>query len=386
MARTLEPVAPAGRVVFELDRFELANEDQYQLLGRWFGVRGRRFIRPTLTVTVHDQSIRLLADLDDKPWAPEDGVPWRAAFPSRFEADEVQQAELTVAPDITIELRVAGSGPGQKAKAPSKPAKPKPPAPAEPAQSASTALRHELAAAQRRQDQLTRQLDRSEADRTHTAARLDELLGNLSEALQDRDQAQAARDEALGRLDELARRHGDIALGRDAALGERDAAVKARDAAEAARDTALEERDAARLERDAARQERDAALADRSAAVGAQMRAESERDTAAVSLAHAEEQQELAQTLLEQAQIERDQALAAHHDAVRERESIRGTVNQLNSEMAQHASSRGAAMVMRRATQEPAAFRTHTPLLPRAMAVIFMMAIVVVLLIVLHVA
>ncbi len=380
MARTLEPVAAAGRVVFELDRFELANEDQYQLLGRWFGVRGRRFIRPTLTVTVHDQSIRLLADLDDKPWAPEEGVPWRAAFPSRFEADEVQRAELTVAPDITIELRVSGSGSGQKAKAPSKPAKPEPRAPAEPvSDSVSTALGHELAAAQRRQDQLTRQLDRAEADRAHTAARLDELLGNLSEALQDRDQAQAARDEALGRLDELDRRHGDIAVGRDAALGERDAAVRARDAA-------LEERDVARLERDAARQERDLALADRSAAIGAQTRAESERDTAVVSLAHAEEERQLAQTLLDQAQIQRDEALAAHQDAIRERESIRGTVNQLNSEMAQQASSRGAAMVMRRATQEPAAFRTHTPLLPRAMAVIFMMAVIVVLLIVLHVA
>src|SRR5947209_3089226 len=109
MARTLEPVAGAGRVLFELDRFELVDDDQYELQGRWFGVRGRRFIRPALTVTVDGHPIRLLADLAHKPWAAENGQPWKASFPSRFEAGEIQEAELTVAPDITIELRAPGA-------------------------------------------------------------------------------------------------------------------------------------------------------------------------------------------------------------------------------------------------------------------------------------
>jgi hypothetical protein len=43
-------------------------------------------------------------------------------------------------------------------------------------------------------------------------------------------------------------------------------------------------------------------------------------------------------------------------------------------------------MVMRRAAQEPSAFRNHPPLLPRALAIILLMAVIVGLLIVLHVA
>src|SRR5437588_5869698 len=100
MAKTLEPVAGAGRVLFELDRFELV-DDLYELQGRWFGVRGRRFIRPTLTVVADGQPIRLLADLAHKPWATEDGRPWRAAFPRRSQTGQVLEAELTVAPETT---------------------------------------------------------------------------------------------------------------------------------------------------------------------------------------------------------------------------------------------------------------------------------------------
>ena len=59
-------------VAFELDRIEMAGEDRLEVNGRWFGVRGRRFIRPSLTLVADEEHRRLLADLDHKPWAADD--------------------------------------------------------------------------------------------------------------------------------------------------------------------------------------------------------------------------------------------------------------------------------------------------------------------------
>src|SRR4030088_2171316 len=92
-----------GRVGFELARFEVVG-DCCTVQGRWFGVRGRRFMRPALTVVVDGQSIRLLADLADKPWVAEDGEPWKATFPYTLERAQLHDVELTVAPDVTITL------------------------------------------------------------------------------------------------------------------------------------------------------------------------------------------------------------------------------------------------------------------------------------------
>src|SRR5437588_2495068 len=104
MSRTLEPVSRVGRVVFELGRFELVGGQRCEVEGRWLGVRGRRFMRPALTIVVDGHETRLLADLAHKPWAAEDGEPWMAAFPYPRRTGEILEAELTVAPDITIPL------------------------------------------------------------------------------------------------------------------------------------------------------------------------------------------------------------------------------------------------------------------------------------------
>ena len=82
---------------------------------------------------------------------------------------------------------------------------------------------------------------------------------------------------------------------------------------------------------------------------------------------------------------EQSDLVVIHDDAIRDRESIRGAIEHLNAEVAHQATARGAAMVMRHAAGQPAAFRTHPPLLPRALAIIVLMAVVVVMLIVLHV-
>ena len=94
----------ASTISFELDRFELADGGRLELSGRWFGVRGRRFIRPTLTLRIAGAPYRSLADLDHKPWAAEHGEQWDAVFPLGVELVDVDEAELNVAPDITVPL------------------------------------------------------------------------------------------------------------------------------------------------------------------------------------------------------------------------------------------------------------------------------------------
>ena len=71
---SFRPVAQVGRAAFELSRFEVVG-DRCELEGWWSGVRGRRFMRPALTVVVDGQPIRVLADLADKPWAAEASGP-----------------------------------------------------------------------------------------------------------------------------------------------------------------------------------------------------------------------------------------------------------------------------------------------------------------------
>ena len=108
-----EPASRAGRIAFELDRFELVEGDSCELRGRWSGVRGRRFMRPALTVVVDGQQIRFLADLAGKPWAAEDGEAWSASFRCELKEGDFAEAELTVAPDITVKLPAPGDRTGQ---------------------------------------------------------------------------------------------------------------------------------------------------------------------------------------------------------------------------------------------------------------------------------
>ena len=109
MAQAVEPERGAGSVSFEVERFESRGGDQLVLSGRWFGLRGRRFVRPTLTLGSGDSRQRALADLEHKPWAAEDGELWEAAFPIERHGGDPGSIELTVAPDITVALPAPGS-------------------------------------------------------------------------------------------------------------------------------------------------------------------------------------------------------------------------------------------------------------------------------------
>ena len=52
----------------------------------------------------------MLADLELKPWAAEEGDPWRAGFPYTGELGDIAAAELNVAPDISVQLGAPADG------------------------------------------------------------------------------------------------------------------------------------------------------------------------------------------------------------------------------------------------------------------------------------
>jgi hypothetical protein len=113
----MSTVAPE-QTGFELDRFQWAGDDRLEVEGRWFGVRGRRFVRPVLTVQVAGGRRRLLAVLDHKPWAADEGAAWIAAFPWEGPRDDVGDAELEVGA-LTVDLPPPGGSeqPGNRRKA-----------------------------------------------------------------------------------------------------------------------------------------------------------------------------------------------------------------------------------------------------------------------------
>jgi hypothetical protein len=91
-----------------VERIDASDEGRVEVAGRWFGVRGRRFVRPTLTLTQRGNDVRALADLEHKPWAAEDGEVWMAAFSVAKGLDGAREIELSVAPDIVVGLRPKG--------------------------------------------------------------------------------------------------------------------------------------------------------------------------------------------------------------------------------------------------------------------------------------
>jgi hypothetical protein len=107
-SQSTEPTsAGRERIAFEVEGMEQTAPGRVEVRGRWLGVRGRRFFRPALTVTVDGRERRALADLEDKPWAPEQPEAWRAVFPLKVELAKATAVELSVAPDITVKLIAA---------------------------------------------------------------------------------------------------------------------------------------------------------------------------------------------------------------------------------------------------------------------------------------
>src|SRR4051794_887032 len=103
-ARSMPPPATTGGTVFEVERFEWTAPDRLELAGRWFGVRGMRFVRPTLSLRGDELHRRLLADLEHKPWNPGDGELGPAVSRGGGAPAGADPAELAVAPSIAVAL------------------------------------------------------------------------------------------------------------------------------------------------------------------------------------------------------------------------------------------------------------------------------------------
>ena len=102
------PMMDLDHLSFEVERFDW-QADQLEIRGRWYGVHGRRFVRPTLHARVDGRRRRMLALLDHKPWSPDEAGTWIAAFAWRGEREELTSARLEVAPDIVFDLPLPGA-------------------------------------------------------------------------------------------------------------------------------------------------------------------------------------------------------------------------------------------------------------------------------------
>jgi hypothetical protein len=306
--RILSGVSADGvRVAFELDRFEVTGEDRLEVAGRWFGVRGMRFVRPSLMVRTDGGERSLLASLEHKPWAAEEGRTWVAVFPWPGGSPDPGQAELAVAPTVVVDLATAsGSTTADQARA-----------------SKTETTRERLAAEKQRSHRLETEVAWLRDERV-------QLIAGERAALADRDAALADRDAALADRDAAAAAREAANGEREAAIVERDTVVDQLDAATGRLGATLEELDAARRERDEAVEAREAAVRERDGAVDERTQAEDalaaatrERDQAVLRREEETRSRREASTERDVALRERDAAAHARNSAIRERDELR---------------------------------------------------------------
>ena len=229
-------------ITFDVDRVSLGASGQIEVTGRWYGVRGRRFVRPSLTLSLRDDGgeRRVLADLEHKPWAAQDGEAWSAAFPFDGELEVAERIELTVAPDITVELaggrgrrvntgrsadlRPAGST--RSAVVRDDPARPRPRAPQSPE---IVRLRERLAVAE---SLITRERTRRQAadealeGERQSGRTLQAEVGRLRAELDLAGAVQRELDTASTGLDDLRGQTRELNRERDQLAGERGGAQR----------------------------------------------------------------------------------------------------------------------------------------------------------------
>ena len=193
-----QTTVPAG-VSFEVDRFAWV-DGRLEVTGRWYGIRGRRFLRPTLDVEVDGGPRRMLAVLEHKPWAADDGEEWVAAFDWNGDPVALAVAELAVAPELAVVLPPPTGAPAKK------------PRRAKPAG-------ERLAAAPLRAQALEAALAEAQAD----AALLRDRLAAEQKAWQQRvEEVEALRDESTAARSAAEAERDEAAAARDAAVAERE--------------------------------------------------------------------------------------------------------------------------------------------------------------------
>jgi hypothetical protein len=330
----------AAAAVLEIERFEWVTPERIEIVGYWSGLRGRRFMRPTLVLKGESEPKRLLATLEHKPWSADEGEEWIAAFTWHGDVVKFESAEMNVGSGIDLDLppprmrpgkprrfrqRVVARDPSRAQDAPPKrpsgivsdppavveeeaeptqalPGQPEPTQalPAEPAEPA------EVTAARAEADRLRKQRDELRRGRDEALEKLRTVRGELEGERQSREKAVAdaradEREKAERMLSEGGELRAAVERQREIAYHERDQATQARDEAVTARDKACRERDAALAEAKEAKHQRKEAFAERDRAIRIRKQAEAARDEALVA---------------------RDEALDDRDTAVRERDEI----------------------------------------------------------------
>ncbi|HYF27788.1 MAG TPA: hypothetical protein VD931_18745, partial [Baekduia sp.] len=266
------PAASPAQVAFALDRLE-PQAGRLIVTGRWSGVRGLRFMRPTLIVDGRN----LLATLEHKPWAPVDGAPWTAAFPWDGGPVDTERVALSVAPRVTVPLaggELPPEAPGgalaealdveqgrarrletevaflrERLSAVTEELGGR-----ERHDDALRAARDAAARAEQDRDALRTALQRAEQDRDTLAAALQraererDQLPDVQALREARDRSAADLQAAQAAREELAAAHLEAVAARDDAVEALREAAAQRDALAVRLERALAERDAARAE------------------------------------------------------------------------------------------------------------------------------------------
>jgi hypothetical protein len=340
--------------VLEIERFEWVTPERIEIVGYWSGLRGRRFMRPTLVLKGESEPKRLLATLEHKPWSADEGEEWIAAFTWQGDVVRFDSAEMNVGSGIDLELPPPRMRPGKPRRfrqrvvardasrdaaraqdAPKRPSGIVSDAPevveeeAEPTQAltgqpeptqALTAepapepeedrQSDEAVAARAEADRLRKQRDELRRGRDEALEKLRTIRGELEGERQSREKAVAdaradEREKANRMLSEGGELRAAVERQREIAYLERDQATKARDEAVAARDKACRERDAALTEAKEAKHQRKEAFAERDRAIRIRKQAEASRDEALVAREEAFDERD-------HAVRERDEILSVH--------------------------------------------------------------------------
>src|SRR3954470_23873044 len=269
MPRNTSPTADATpAVAFEVERFGWTAADRIEVTGRWFGLRGHRFMRPSLIVEAGDDRRRLLALLEHKPRAADDGGTWNAAVAWAGDPVAMTFAELSVAPSVAVELPPPAA-PGARGRSSTRRAAQKPrtrPRIRAGEATRGDTLERDLARAREEVERVRAEHDRERRAAREEAAALRAELSAARARIRSLEaaappepdaargpatEAQPAADTA-DRLAELTAERDALAADPRKARTRADDLRRERDAARAAAAESPDEADAARRERDAA--------------------------------------------------------------------------------------------------------------------------------------
>jgi hypothetical protein len=404
-------------IVFEPERFEF-KDGRLELSGRWYGVEGRRFMRPSLTFLRDDGETRLLADLEHKPWAAASGEQWHAAFPCDGELDAGVDGELSVAPDLTVELPIpkglpAGRDAQNESVKPRRVAEPdhdaEPPEDAQPPEDAeprrvgeSPKVAEPLAAVKPRSETSIALEDKrpsaratatpireaavdADTERAQTQA-LSSARAEIATLRKRLDHMTAELEEQRSRFArELSEAHeatAEAVRSRDEALAMRRKAIEARQMAEKTIELALAVRAKAKKAAERALAEReeavarlDQALAEREAEVARRDDALSQRDHALTQHVQALEERSMAVTQRDEARAQRDQTVSDLKRVASERDELTAAHEQLRANYEKALTTRGAPLATRHATIESPAQRRQGQWLAVAIPVIALLVV-----------